>query len=405
MNKKIIKLLPLITLFNTNNIKAVTYKDFILSNHSGSMVKYIGANSFKPGKKSKYDIKLNEAIKLYKDIIKQNESKDFVRLAHYSLSELYFEIYYSNYEEKYLEEAKKHFKTFLFLSEDIKINFFLVDSQTIIKDYPPKEILDMFIDIPQIKLLYYYFYSGKRSNVEFEIDEKKAKKYLEEALQMKYVPAYSYQILEIDKELKKKRYNLSVRKNFDKAIKAIKIFKELEEIYKNSYLYNPKYYNQAKLKIKKLDEIIIQRLKFLYKQTELEEYNDMLKEWNDIKKEIKFDTLPKMSEKTKQFFKSITLKTYSKDEIINNRKKWKEKAEIYELKRKIILFKTGIDINKKNIGYNLKKYYDKTKKVFPKNYLKIAVPDNKILLEYHKYKNKSLEELKKMLKELKEQEN
>jgi hypothetical protein len=369
--KKNYKYGSIIALFLLNtSLNAVITKDMLKQNKTNSLLKLIAAESFKPGNKNN-EITIKDAIGLYKDIIKINQNKEMVRLAHYSISELYFEIYYSDMSKgMYLSKAKRHFKAVLRLSEDISFTKFVINGKIINKEYPPKMVLDLFEYIPQIQLLYYTFYSKAIYHAEFKEDKEKANMYLNKMVNTPYVPSISYKVAEIEIGLLDVGYNFTKRSNFNLALESLKVFKILESEFHKTNILNKKYYSRAKYKVLRIDKKVTNKLKRLYKSSGMPMYSSMLKEWNKEKESLTFSSSSsKVSEKTMKWFNERTI-SYSKEQIKRNKEKWKEEADKIRIRRKEVLLKTGVDIFENDILHKMRNSNENKKQIFSEELLK-----------------------------------
>lgn len=324
-------------------------KSYILSNESPSLFKVMAAMSYQPGNKE--GVELKEAINLYQEVIERRDNAELRRYSHYSLAELFYEIYFSNPSKyEYKEYGEQELRNAIKMSHSFNFVDFKIDKKSYHKQYPPKMILDDLLDVPAVKLLYHVYYMDYMKHSDFHYDYEEAKIYLDDLININYTPAYSYALGYIQIELLKEVLNFRKREVFNNALSAIDLFLELEKFYHRELRLDREYYKAAKKQMKKINKMVISSIDELQSKSQLTEQraNKLKEEWNDNYEKITFSSY-ESEDATKKYQELMGYKKNNKEQIKENRKKFKEESRKYEEKRQKILRETGKDIADDNI--------------------------------------------------------
>jgi len=343
-----------------NYLQAETAKNIILDYQAPSLWKYTIASKYKPESKM---VSINEAIRLYKQIIAKDEDKELVRASYYGIADLYFQIYYSKLGQnsffKYKKLGDDAIKMAMYLAPDkIHFNIFKINGKAVYQDLPPKFILTDYLYLAPIKMLFYLYLSGQSKHYDFnEIDLVLANQYLNDLLKEGYIPAYKHKLNNILKNIDS-NFEIQNKKFINNVMDSIDIYNEVMHILQNSNdLRRVQFYTDIKNIIKEINFNFVTKLNKIIDKTEYGKYIKIKEKWEKAF-DSKETTIYKFDKKVIADFKkrNNVRKKLSSTEY---EKKEKLRNERFEIRRKQILKETGVDIMESDAyGKMIKKMFN-----------------------------------------------
>jgi hypothetical protein len=332
-----------------NYLQAETAKDIILDYQAPSLWKYTIASKYKPESKM---VSINEAIRLYKQIIAKNEDSELVRASYYGIADLYFQIYYSKIGNssflKYKALGDEAIKMAMYLAADkIHFNVFKINGVATYQDLPPKFILTEYLYLAPIKMLFYLYLSGQSKHYDFvETDMLLANQFLNDLLRLNYIPAYKYKLKNILNDIKS-NFKIQDKKFIINVMDSIEIYNEGIKILQTSNdLNRVKHYTEIKDIINQININFTNKINIIIEKTEYEPYMRIGNKWNELF-EKRETTIYKIDKKVIADFKKknnarikLSKEKYAEKEKLRNEK--------FEIRRKQILKETGRDIMKED---------------------------------------------------------